>query len=170
MSPAGEPLADFDKRLIAYIVDGLILGGVSAVILLPLYLCSVFLLLRPFTTVNGEVVDGTAGASAVLGVLVLIFGLTALALLLGYVYHVELALRGGGQTLGKRVAKIRITPLNPAEPLTRRHLALRHFAQVGLGMVPGLSLVDGLMQLWDKPYRQCLHDKAGKTVVVRLSS
>jgi hypothetical protein len=29
--------------------------------------------------------------------------------------------------------------------------------------------VDGLWQLWDKPFQQCLHDKAAGTVVVKLT-
>jgi len=169
-SPGGEPLAEFDKRLLAYVIDGLILGGASTVLLVPLYLCGIILLLRPVTTINGEVVGDSAGSTLVLGLLGMWLLLVVLALILSYVYHVELAWRAGGQTYGKRIAKVRVTPLNPAEPLTRRHLAIRIAAQLGLGLVPGLSLVDGLTQLWDKPYRQCLHDKAAKTVVVRLST
>ena len=30
--------------------------------------------------------------------------------------------------------------------------------------------VDGLWQLWDKPYLQTLHDKAAQTVVVKVSA
>jgi len=29
--------------------------------------------------------------------------------------------------------------------------------------------VDGLWQLWDKPFQQCLHDKAAGTVGVKLT-
>jgi uncharacterized RDD family membrane protein YckC len=169
-SPRGEPLAEFDKRLIAYIVDSLILGGVALVLIVPLYLCVVVLLLRTTTTVNGEVVEGPAGAGFAFALVGLWFGVFALVLALQYVYFVELALRRDGQTFGKRAANVRIVPLDPAQTLTRRHLAIRWLATVGLGFVPGLSLVDGLFQLWDKPYRQCLHDKAARTVVVRLNT
>ncbi|MCL6640952.1 MAG: RDD family protein [Candidatus Rokubacteria bacterium] len=168
MSPGGQPLAGFDKRLVAYVLDSLILGAISLVVLLPAYICAFFVIMQPLTTVNGEVIDGETGVRAFLSLMVVILVLIALGLGLSYVYHVELALRAGGQTHGKRIAKIRIVPLNPTEPLTRRHLALRFFSQVGMNYVPGLGLVDGLYQLWDKPYQQCLHDKAAKTVVVRL--
>jgi uncharacterized RDD family membrane protein YckC len=169
MSPGGQPLAEFDKRLVAYLLDVLILGAVNSVIVLPLYFCLVLLVLRPIVTINGEVVDGATGAQVALGLVAIVLVVLVLTLTIAYIYQVELALRAGGQTYGKRIAKIRIVPLNPAETLTRRHLALRFFAQVGMGYVPGLGLVDGLYQLWDKPYQQCLHDKAARTVVVRLT-
>jgi hypothetical protein len=34
--------------------------------------------------------------------------------------------------------------------------------------VPFLSYLDGLWQLWDKPYLQCLHYKFAQTVVVKV--
>ena len=34
--------------------------------------------------------------------------------------------------------------------------------------VPFFSWIDGLWQLWDQPYRQCLHDKWAGTVVVKV--
>ncbi len=169
-SPGGAPLAEFDKRLIAYIIDTLILAGVASVLILPLFFCFAFALLEPTTTVNGEVVDGAAGVSLVLSVLVFWLVMFVLVIGLQYVYFVELALRGGGQTFGKRSANVRIVPLDPAETLTRRHLAIRFLATLGLGLVTPVWLMDGLYQLWDKPYRQCLHDKAARTVVVRLST
>ena len=36
-------------------------------------------------------------------------------------------------------------------------------------VVPFLSWLDGLWQLWDKPYQQCLHDKVAQTVVVKVN-
>ncbi|MBX6748218.1 MAG: RDD family protein [Micromonosporaceae bacterium] len=169
MSPGGQPLAGFDQRLVAYLLDGLILGAISMVFILPLYFCLIFLVVAPIATVNGEPVDDATGARTALGVIGVVFLMLALSLVLMYIYEVELALRNGGQTYGKKIAKIRIVPLDPTETLTRRHLTLRFFATYGMNLVPGLGLVDGLFQLWDKPYQQCLHDKAAKTVVVRLT-
>jgi len=34
-------------------------------------------------------------------------------------------------------------------------------------VVPFFYLLDLLWQLWDQPYRQCLHDKITNTIVVR---
>jgi len=172
VSPAGAPLAEFDKRLIAHLVDVAILVAAQLVIIVPLVIGLAL-------TVPQAVVDpqtGRLGNSSVLvaGWFALIF-ITALAsvavsLLFGYLYYVEFSLQQGGQTVGKRLAKIRIVPLNPAESLTRRHLALRYLSYYGMSLVSVLGWIDGLWQLWDKPYRQCLHDKAAKTVVVRLDA
>ena len=43
-------------------------------------------------------------------------------------------------------------------------------AQFGLGLVPGLGLVNVLFPLWDKPYQQALHDKFAKTLVIKLGA
>ena len=37
------------------------------------------------------------------------------------------------------------------------------------GLIPFFSYVDGLWQLWDKPYLQTLHDKFAQTVVVKVA-
>lgn len=168
LSPGGQPLAGFDKRLVAYLLDALILGGVNILIIVPLAICGALLLVPPVTTVNGEVVDGATGFRVIATMFGLWAAIIVVSVAVSYVYYVELVLRTGGQTFGKRIMKIRVVPLNPAETLTRRHLGLRFLVQVALGSV-SLALLDGLWQLWDKPYRQCLHDKAGQTVVVRLT-
>jgi uncharacterized RDD family membrane protein YckC len=172
-SPRGEPLATFDKRLLAYLIDGAILGAAGLAIMIPIYLVAFLRLIREINVVNAVPAD-TTNPSVPFSAFATFFALFGVGLLLLYVvmylYQVELGLRGGGQTPGKKVMKIRIVPLNPAEILTRRHLALRFLATVGLNLVPAGSWIDGLWQLWDKPYCQCLHDKAARTVVVRLST
>jgi hypothetical protein len=83
------------------------------------------------------------------------------------VYQVELMYRSG-QTVGKRVARIKVIPIEPGAPLTRKTAAMRWLVEhiVG-GFVPLFQWIDGLWQLWDKPFQQCLHDKAAHTVVVK---
>jgi uncharacterized RDD family membrane protein YckC len=41
---------------------------------------------------------------------------------------------------------------------------------VGGTLVPFLFYLDGLWQLWDKPYQQTLHDKFAQTVVVKVAA
>lgn len=168
-SPGSEPFAEFRPRLRAFVLDVLILGGAAVGIIVPLYLCLAFVLLDPVVTVDGQVVEG-AGVTDLLGALGLLGLGMALTLAFAYVYHVELPLRRGGQTYGKRIANLRVVSVDSGEAPTRRQLTIRFAAQVGLGIVPGLNLVDGFSQLWDKPHRQCLHDKAATTAVVRLNS
>ena len=73
-----------------------------------------------------------------------------------------------GQTIGKRIMKLRVQPVDPRLALTRR-IALKRYAVIMLtSLVPALGWVDGLWQLWDKPWRQCLHDKFAQTLVIKL--
>ncbi|MFC4019814.1 RDD family protein [Micromonospora sp. GCM10011542] len=81
----------------------------------------------------------------------------------------------GGQTVGKRVMRIRAVPLADDQPLGFGR-ALRRWTTLGaptlfwyccgLGLV--LQLVDALSPLFDHPLRQALHDKRAQTVVVQL--
>ena len=75
-----------------------------------------------------------------------------------------------GQTIGKKVMKIRIVPIDPTATLTRGAAAKRYLVEFVAGsLVPFLSAtLDGFWQLWDKPYQQTLHDKAAKTVVIKV--
>jgi uncharacterized RDD family membrane protein YckC len=167
VSPAGYPLADFGQRLAARIIDGLILGALAAVVVIPVYIYFAFVVIEPLVTVNGEFVGSEMDiVGPLLGLIAFIL---VFSLLLAYVYEVEMMFRGG-QTLGKRIMKIRIIPVDPAQTLTRGHAARRFLVQQGGQLVPGLSWLDGLFQLWDKPYRQCLHDKFAKTLVIKLGA
>lgn len=169
VSPAGQPLASFVDRLVACLVDGVILGLVGLLIGLP----AAFLF---FGTVGVDLLsvetrpDGTVDADPgpfLLALFGFYAGLFVFSLILAYVYYVELTLRRG-QTVGKRVMKIKIVPLDPAGSITRGVLVKRYGTQWLCGLVPGMVYVDGLWQLWDKPYQQCLHDKVAKTVVVKV--
>ncbi|MFV2099559.1 hypothetical protein [Micromonospora sp. LOL_024] len=63
-----------------------------------------------------------------------------------------------------------VVPLDATRTLDRRTAGKRYLVQfVGGSLVPGGSHVDGLWQLWDKPWQQCLHDKFAGTVVVKVS-
>jgi uncharacterized RDD family membrane protein YckC len=100
--------------------------------------------------------------------LVMELGVLVVSFALAYVYYVEMMFRTG-QTLGKKTMKIKTVPLDPAATLNRAMAAKRFLVQfVANGFVPGLSYLDGLWQLWDKPYQQCLHDKFARTVVVKV--
>lgn len=156
-APNGQELADVWMRLLARMIDGLIVGGLVSVIVVPLVVV-IFVL-----TVN----SGDSGGTFV-GVLLLTELAAFVLTLVGqYVYDVEYAKRSG-QTVGKRVLKLRIVPLDPRQPLDRGTLAKRWLVSSPGGLVPGLGLFNALWCLWDQPYRQCLHDKFAKTVVVKV--
>ncbi len=177
VAPGGQRLAEFSDRLVAYIIDAAILGGATAVVVIPIYMYAFFAIfedLRTTIVVNQDPYGGGATAEMtnpfafflpLLGVMAL---LILLSLLFAYLYTVEMMFRSG-QTVGKRVMKIQVIPIDPAATLTR-WLAFKRFLvqHVAFAFVPGGNVIDGLWQLWDKPYRQCLHDKFATTVVIKL--
>jgi uncharacterized RDD family membrane protein YckC len=168
LSPAGQPLANFGDRLLAYLLDTLILVAASVVLIVPLFVVVVFLLV-PQTLATQP--DGTLvePGFATFFLPLLLAELVFVLLMLGvcYLYSVEYQGRSG-QTVGKRVMNIRVVPLDPAARLDRRTLAKRFLVQYVAGFLPLFSYLDGFWQLWDKPYQQCLHDKFAETVVVKV--
>ncbi|MFD0902818.1 RDD family protein [Actinomadura sediminis] len=78
-----------------------------------------------------------------------------------------------GRTLGKCLLKIRVAGVDaPEEPLTPfrgmgRALAYPVFWGFAGSVIGVLALVNVLWTLWDRPLRQCLHDKMARTVVLR---
>jgi uncharacterized RDD family membrane protein YckC len=172
LSPGGQPLADFGNRLLAYLIDTAIIVGVTLVVGLPVFLIFIFTVMRE--TIEKTAPDGTVPGDAVaeflLIGLLLEFGLLVFVLAAYYVYEVEMMYKSG-QTVGKRVMKLRVVPLDPALRLTRGMAAKRWLVQyVGGAILPFFSYLDGLWQLWDKPYLQTLHDKFAQTVVVKVSA
>ena len=171
LSPRGQPLADFGNRLLAYLIDIAILSVATTIVAAPAALVYAFAVMRPILdTANPdgslppEVFGRFFGWSLLLWVSVLVLILAAY-----YVYTVEMMWRSG-QTVGKKVMKLRVVPLDPGARMTRGIAAKRWSIQYVAGsIVPFLHYLDGFWQLWDKPYQQTLHDKFAKTVVVRVS-
>jgi uncharacterized RDD family membrane protein YckC len=94
---------------------------------------------------------------------------------LWFAYEVP-AIANNGQTLGKRMVGIRVIRVTDDQVLSfgqsiRRWLILMLPSPI-LASVCGvpLQLLDILWCTWDRPARQCLHDKAVASVVVRASS
>jgi len=161
------PLADFGSRFAAYLIDGVILGLGSTIVFVPVF----FLVLRslpepgtyPDTATFGEVFR-----TFMLPVLLVEAGFFLFLMVVYYLYFVEYMHRKG-ETIGKKVMKIRVVPIDPAARLTRGIAVKRYLVQFLAGsFVPFFSYLDGLWQLWDKPYQQTLHDKAAQTVVVKV--
>lgn len=161
-------LAHFGERLAAYLIDGVILSAAATIYTIPLtiYVTSQALAMAgPNGTTNSEAVPGYIASLFISIGVALVLGL-----LLSYLYHVELVLRSG-QTPGKRFLKLHIVRVGqlPGHGISRGDAVKRWGATVGMGLVPGGPYLDGLWQLWDKPWQQCLHDKAASTTVVKVS-
>ncbi|MFG3705762.1 RDD family protein [Micromonospora sp. NPDC047670] len=175
LGPGGQPLAGFADRLLAALIDVGLSTLVAMVLFLPAFLLFFWNMMDDLTRTNpdGTLVEPDPGAFMTdffLPLLLLELGLFVLMLGFYWLYHVEYMKRTG-QTFGKKVMKLRVVPLDPDRTLDRgmagRRYAVQHVAAMFL---PGLSYLDGLWQLWDKPWQQCLHDKFAGTVVVKVSA
>ncbi|MBO8193039.1 RDD family protein [Streptomyces oryzae] len=87
-----------------------------------------------------------------------------------YFLYEGLMLTNSGQTVGKKLMRIRVAMLqNGAVPAGSPGWLRAAVYQIP-PLVPCVGslfwLVNVLFCTWDKPYQQCLHDKAARTVVV----
>lgn len=144
------PLATLGQRFLARVIDAVIL------VVLDLLITS--------TVLRGDLADpggASFGKQALVGVL-------TFALFFAY----EGAMMSArGQTLGKMALRIRVARLaDGGIP------GAAGWGRAAVYVLPGMLsavligplfwLLNVLWCTWDKPYRQCLHDKAAKTVVV----
>ncbi|MEU4210414.1 RDD family protein [Streptomyces sp. NPDC026206] len=139
------PLASRFRRLIARIVDGLIIS---------IPVSTVFSLANSYDPWKDQ------GKST---------GLSIIIALVYFLYE-GLMLTTRGQTLGKMLLKIRVAMLdNGAIPEGRpgwTRAAVYSLPQIVTCCGFVFWLVNVLWCTWDEPYHQCIHDKAAKTVVV----
>jgi uncharacterized RDD family membrane protein YckC len=174
-APDGRPLAEFSDRLLAFLVDAAVFFVVSLILIVPAFIGLYFVISGAANKIqydaDGRVTNEQSLAAVLLPILAIYGGVLILAVLFSYLYEVEYALRRQGTTWGKRVMKIKIVPLDdPSAPVTRAMLFKRWLVGYVLAsVVPFFRWIDGLWQLWDQPYKQCLHDKWAATVVVKVS-
>lgn len=88
----------------------------------------------------------------------------------GALYHI-LMVHYRGQTLGKMAVAIKVQQIEDGGLPSWDRAATRWIVPVLLGWIPAVGwmaqTLDYLWMLWD-PQRQCLHDKAARTIVVKL--
>jgi uncharacterized RDD family membrane protein YckC len=138
------PLAAPGKRIIARIID-------IVIVLIPAYLLE-------WASVGGSGSDFSASRSAVGGVF------TAG---LGFLYEWYLT-KSDGRTLGKRAMGLRAAMLDNGTVPSSSAAAVRALVL----WVPAFCcscfwfVIIGITVVFDKPYKQGLHDKAARTVVV----
>ncbi|WP_432834010.1 RDD family protein [Dactylosporangium sp. CA-092794] len=173
LAPNGMPLAGFGDRLLAFLIDGAVLFGVGLVLAIPTVIGMVAVFAGAASSLDTDPVTGEVTGSPNVGLffgvpLLIEFGYLLVMLAAGYIYHVEM-FRRTGITWGKRAMKLLLIRADdPAAPINRGVLVKRWAVQnLGGFVIPFFSYLDGLWQLWDKPYQQCLHDKAAGTIVVK---
>ena len=149
LSPSGRPLAEWWRRLVAIIIDSIILFVVGTVLGALFFGAA-----RITTNSNGRVHFGRGFAGHYL--LDLGIGLIYYGYLNGVV----------GQTLGKMALRIRVVDQTTGQPIGFGRALARYFLYAVLFLacvVPGL--INVLSPLWDR-MRQAWHDKAVHSLVV----
>ena len=156
----GRPLAEWWKRLVALLLDGVVSGIPGlALVIGGAVAAAASEHTDPFT---GEESDpsGWSVALIVVGYILLFVG--------PFVYHAILNGNERGQTIGKRVMKIQVRHAETGGPLGVGRGFLRQLVTLLLGFGCGIgTLLDGLWPLWDER-RQAIHDKAASSVVIDL--
>lgn len=147
-SPLSLQPADRVKRLLAHIIDGL-------VVLVPMFIG------MPFLIFAGASGDGDGPPILML----LVMGILALVVLALVVYQMVL-LASTGQTIGKRAQKIRIVSIDGTRADWIKTILMRMFvtniaSQFTMGI---LGLLDPFFIFRDD--NRCIHDHIAGTIVV----
>lgn len=141
--PVAPPLAALWRRLLARIIDGVLVGAVTTVV-------TVWWADPARST--GEVWIGLVGP------------------VLYCVYDALMMEHQEGQTLGKKALSVRVVMLAdgsvPQAPAAWTRAAVFSLPNIISCLGQLFSLLNVLWCTWDRPYKQCLHDKAAHTVVV----
>ncbi|UQX01355.1 RDD family protein [Streptomyces sp. RerS4] len=156
------PLADFGRRLAARVLDVLIVG-------IPLWLIQLPFNRRRYVIDTEQGEDVTEVITKSYGGTGLLWTLISIVVYVGYDWWFT---KKNGQTLGKRALSLRVAMLNdgsvpPSGPALGRAAVLWIPTLLCCFCLWPLALI--VSMLVDKPYRQGLHDKVAKTVVVRVT-
>jgi len=180
--PAGRPardpaLAEWWQRLLARLVDGVILVILTS----PLWAPALLSLSHRVTRLASQYPDLSQPAAAQAfnnGVSQLMAGMIGRFLLIGVGVGVVSFgydwLQHGlwGQTIGKRAMGTKVVTADTRAPISGQAACGRAAVYALVPVVPSVgalfALINEAWLLWD-PRRQCLHDKAARTVVVKTS-
>jgi uncharacterized RDD family membrane protein YckC len=157
----GVQFAGFWLRVVAYLIDSIVLGLAFCAIFIP------FAVMTGLTAVLGNIHPGEdpgdVGA-ALGGTIVLGFVTIAMLSVLGsWLYHAKMESSDWQATLGKKVLNLRVTDLNGAR-ITFGRASGRHFAKIITGLIP-LGIGFALAGLTER--RQAVHDMIASCLVLR---
>ncbi|MFI5826507.1 RDD family protein [Streptomyces sp. NPDC051578] len=156
------PLADFGKRLGARIIDLIIVA-------VPLFLIQLPFGTRRYVVDTGKGEDVTEVITKSYNGTGLLWTLISIIAYVGYDWWFT---KRHGQTIGKRALGLRVAMLNdgsvpPSGAALSRGAVLWVPTLICCFCLWPLALI--ISMLIDKPYKQGLHDKVAKTVVVRTT-
>ncbi|MFJ6614131.1 RDD family protein [Streptomyces sp. NPDC091289] len=154
--------AGLGKRFAARLVDSLVLGAVVGAAAVPLATRALDHIDRKITaaketgeTVTVWLLDSTTGA--------LLGALLAAFLLIGFLLE-ALPTAKWGRTLGKKLCGLDVRDIESHDAPTLG-AALRRWLVYGVLGLLAIGVVNVLWCLFDRPWRQCWHDKAARTFV-----
>ncbi|MGV9312497.1 RDD family protein [Streptomyces sp. NPDC003691] len=154
--------AGLGRRLVARLIDTAVLGGLVGAVAVPLVTGAIDHVNgkieaaeRSGETVTVWLLDGTTGVQS--GILL------AALLVLGVLYE-ALPTAKWGRTLGKKVCGISVVDIESHEPPSFGAALRRWLVYSGLGLI-AVGVVNVVWCLFDRPWRQCWHDKAARTFV-----
>jgi uncharacterized RDD family membrane protein YckC len=170
MGRKNPALAEWWRRLLARIIDGFILG----VIFSPFWVSPWSNFFRTVQNINNEYPSGGSAASKALAtadvhffgkIFVALLGFYVVAFLYDWIQHWQ-----WGQTIGKRALGTRVVRDDGNPNLGSGAACGRAAIYAFAPLIPLLGslfeLLNELWLTWD-PRRQCLHDKAAHTVVIK---
>lgn len=160
----GQPTvqyAGFWLRVVAYLIDGLVMGVAFAALVIP------FFVLTGLGAALGNIHPGSEprdfdqliGGTFFLGLITII----GLGIIGGWLYHAKMESSAWQATLGKKALSLRVTDLYGAR-VTFNRATGRHFAKLMTGLIP---LGVGFMLAGFTERRQALHDIIASCLVLR---
>lgn len=171
-TPDGVPLAAFWPRVAAHILDGVLIGAVGSMFMFPLQIG----IQREMQRLLESDPAPREFLSAYLDMLLPIFVWSTLIGFVAWTVYTAIMLRLKGATVGKMALGLGVRLRERPGQLPWSSIAARIVTQHGYmltAVVPWVylalswfPLLDGLWAAGDKK-RQALHDKAGRTNVVR---
>ncbi|MFK3729625.1 RDD family protein [Streptomyces sp. NPDC088090] len=161
---SSAPPAGLGRRLLARVVDTLLLGAMAAGAAFPFVTSAldhieakIEAAERSGVTVQVWLVDGTTSVQ---------FGIAlGLFLVLGVLYE-ALPTAKWGRTLGKKLCGVQVRDIEAHEPPSFRRSLRRWFVHTFLGLLV-IGVLNVLWCVFDRPWRQCWHDKAAGTFVAK---
>ncbi|WP_329120076.1 RDD family protein [Streptomyces sp. NBC_01353] len=154
--------APLGKRLAARLVDTLVLGALVGGASFPFVTqaldhidAKIEAAKQTGTTVQVWLLDGTTSLN---------FGIALAALLVLGVLYEALPTAKWGRTLGKKLCGLQVRDIEAHEPPTFGAALRRWLVYSVLGLLV-LGVLNVLWCLFDRPWRQCWHDKAAHTFV-----
>ncbi|MCC3773154.1 RDD family protein [Streptomyces sp. UNOC14_S4] len=157
----GRP-APLGRRFLARLVDTAVLGAVVSAVAVPLCEKSVDHIdlkvqqaKQSGQTVTVWLLDGTTGPY---------LAIVLAVLLVGGLFYEALPTAKWGRTLGKKLCGVRVLDIESHDTPSFGAAARRWLLYGVLGVV-AVGVLDALWCLFDRPWRQCWHDKAARTFV-----